>query len=268
MIKIKDLKFKYASNNEYAVDGITLDIKEGKYIAILGHNGSGKSTLAKILVGLYKPNDGEVFIDNILLSKENLPSIRSKIGMVFQNPENQFIGSTVEDDIAFGLESAQLPREVIAEKVKEFASLVKMEKYLTAQPENLSGGQKQRVAMASTLALDPKIIIFDEVTSMLDPRGKKDIIKIIKEIKKTDKTLISVTHDMDEAIVADEVIVLSGGKLLAKGTPSKILADKEIVRKAKINSPFIYKISEKLVEKKKMAKPTFHKKELLDKICK
>lgn len=267
MIKVNDLKFKYAEANTFALDGINLEIQAGKYIAIVGHNGSGKSTLSKILVGLYKPTTGKVWIDNILVSKKTLKSIRPKIGMVFQNPENQFIGATVEDDIAFGLENKLMPRNEMQKQIKMFAKKVNMLSHLTKEPQNLSGGQKQRVAIASTLALNPKIIIFDEVTSMLDPKGKDEVLTIIKDIQKDPtKTLISITHDMDEAILADKVVVFSKGKIIADGKPSEILANKEILKKAKIDSPFIYRVSEMF--KKQNINPTFNKDELLGGLCK
>ena len=267
MIKIKDLKFKYAGSDTTALNGISLDIPEGKYIAVLGHNGSGKSTLSKILVGLYKPTQGSISIDGIEYKKENLKQIISKIGIVFQNPDNQFVGASVEDDIAFGLENKQLTREEMQKIVKKYAKKVGMTKHLNKEPQHLSGGQKQRVAIASTLALDPSIIIFDEVTSMLDPKGKREVLEIIKEVQESkSKTLISITHDMDEAIMADMVIVLSQGKLVAQGKPADILKNKKITDLAKIDAPFIYKVSEALAHKG--IKPTYDKETLIGEICK
>ncbi|MCK5946057.1 MAG: energy-coupling factor transporter ATPase [Mycoplasmataceae bacterium] len=264
MIKIKDLKFKYSDSKSYALDGINLTIPENKYVAVLGHNGSGKSTLSKLMVGLYKPNEGSIEMDGIKISKKTLRQIRSKIGIVFQNPDSQFIGATVEDDIAFGLENKKLSREEMKKIVFDNAKKVGMLQHMDKEPQNLSGGQKQRVAIASTLALDPKIIIFDEVTSMLDPKGKAEVIRLIKGIQKEGKkTLISITHDMDEAILADQVIVLSHGKVVAQGKPKDILNDKKLVDIAKIDAPFIYKVSEALLKN-----PTFDKDELVRKLCK
>ena len=267
MIKIKDLKFQYSGSNSLALDNINLEIPTGKYVAILGHNGSGKSTLSKLLVGLYKPTSGSISIENTVITKKTLKNIRKKIGIVFQNPDNQFIGASVEDDIAFGLENKQIKREEMKKIVLKFATKVGMENHLDKEPQNLSGGQKQRVAIASTLALDPLIIIFDEVTSMLDPKGKREVLSLIKDIqKKKKKTLISITHDMDEAIMADIVLVFSQGKLIASGNPANILSDKKITKLAKIDAPFIYKVSEEL--KNKGIKPTYVKKELMEQICK
>ncbi|MGL5521848.1 MAG: energy-coupling factor transporter ATPase [Metamycoplasmataceae bacterium] len=265
MIIINDLVFKYFGSSTNALDGVTINIPKNKYVAILGHNGSGKSTLSKLLVGLYKPTKGEIFIDGIKIRKNSLNHIRNKIGIIFQNPDNQFIGSTVEDDIAFGLENKLIPREEMQKIIYECADKVSMYDFLGREPSSLSGGQKQRVAIASILALNPKIIIFDEVTSMLDPKGKKEVLKIIKDIQETkSKTLISITHDMDEAIQADFCLVFSKGKLIASGSPKEILNNKKIIEEAKIDSPFIYKLSEKIDG----IEPTYDPNELLEKLWK
>ena len=265
MIKISNLKFKYSDSKKNAIDGVTLDIPKGKYVAIVGHNGSGKSTLSKLLVGLYKPTSGYIEMDGIRISKKTLRKIRSKIGIVFQNPDNQFIGATVEDDIAFGLENKNMKREEMKKHVLHYAEKVGMSEHLDKEPQSLSGGQKQRVAIASTLALDPEIIIFDEVTSMLDPKGKREVIELIKGIqKKKEKTLISITHDMDEAVLADMILVFSKGKLIASGSPKQILSNKKITDIAKIDAPFIYKVSSAI----KGIKPTYDKKKLVGEICK
>ncbi|MGL4343233.1 MAG: energy-coupling factor transporter ATPase [Metamycoplasmataceae bacterium] len=265
MINIKNLVFRYSESTSNALDGITINIPKNQYIAIMGHNGSGKSTLSKLLVGLYKPTAGEIFIGDIKIRKNSLNDIRSKIGIIFQNPDNQFIGSSVEDDIAFGLENKLVPREKIKSLIETYAKKVDMYDYLEREPHTLSGGQKQRVAIASILALDPDVIIFDEVTSMLDPKGKKDVLKLIKEIQNSrEKTLISITHDMDEAIQADFCLVLAKGKLIASGSPKDILKNKKIIEEAKIDSPFIYKLSEKI----KGVNPTYNENELLEELWK
>lgn len=265
MIKLVNVKFKYSTGNTFALNDVTIDFPRGKYIAILGHNGSGKSTLSKVIAGLFKPTSGEVFIDGIKLQRSTLKKAQSKIGIIFQNPDNQFIGATVEDDIAFGLENKLLPRDEMKKIILDLSKKVGMNKYLDREPQYLSGGQKQRVAIASTLALDPDIIIFDEVTSMLDPKGKKEVLKIIREIQSTrKKTLISITHDMDEAILADEVLVFAAGELIANGNPLEILKNERIIEIAKIDSPFIYKVSKLL----KGIEPTYDQEKLIGEICK
>lgn len=265
MIKVKDLKFKYQGANQYALDNVSVTIPRGSYVAILGHNGSGKSTFSKLISGLYKPTSGEIYIDGIMIKKNSLRDIRKKIGIIFQNPDNQFIGSTVEDDLAFGLENANVDREKMKKIIQDLAAKVDMENFLDREPNSLSGGQKQRVAIASVLALNPEIIIFDEATSMLDPKGKEDVLKIIKDIQKTrEKTLISITHDMDEAIMADYCIVFSKGKIIAFDESKNILNNSKIIEESKIDSPFIYKISSKIDG----IKPTFDIEELLENIWK
>lgn len=265
MIKVKDLKFKYQGANQYALDNVSVTIPRGSYVAILGHNGSGKSTFSKLISGLYKPTSGEIYIDGIMIKKNSLRDIRKKIGIIFQNPDNQFIGSTVEDDLAFGLENANVDREKMKKIIQDLAAKVDMENFLDREPNSLSGGQKQRVAIASVLALNPEIIIFDEATSMLDPKGKEDVLKIIKDIQKTrEKTLISITHDMDEAIIADYCIVFSKGKIIAFDESKNILNNSKIIEESKIDSPFIYKISSKIDG----IKPTYDIEELLENIWK
>lgn len=265
MIKVNDLVFKYPDAIENAIDGINLNIEKGKYIAILGHNGSGKSTFSKLLVALYRPLSGSIEIDGITISEKTIKQIRQKIGVIFQNPDNQFVGSSVEDDIAFGLENRCVPQSEMKPIIDKLATDVGMMEHLNREPQMLSGGQKQRVAIASVLALNPEVIIFDEVTSMLDPLGKRTVLSIIREIqKKREKVLISITHDMDEAILADYCYVFAKGKIIGEGTPQEILKNKEITDKAKITAPFIYQLSEKI----KSIKPTYNKDELLEQICK
>ena len=265
MIKVNNVKFKYQGATSFALNGINIEIPNNSYVAVLGHNGSGKSTFSKIISGLYKPTEGEVYIDGIMIKKSSLHEIRKKIGIIFQNPDNQFIGSTVEDDIAFGLESANVDPKKMKSIIHELVKKVDMEEFLDREPSSLSGGQKQRVAIASVLALNPQIIIFDEVTSMLDPKGKQDVLKIIRDIQQTrTKTLISITHDMDEAIMADYCLIFSKGKIIAAGKPKDLLNNKNIIEQSKIDSPFIYKISSKIDG----INPTYDIDEFLEKIWK
>lgn len=265
MIEIKNLSYKYPGSKKLALDNINLTIEDGQYVAILGHNGSGKSTFSKLLAAIYKATSGKIIIDGLEINSENLTQIRKLIGIVYQNPDNQFIGSTVEDDIAFGLENKQIEHNEMEAIIKKYAKEVGMLKFLEHEPQNLSGGQKQRVAIASTLALNPRIILLDEITSMLDPRGRNDIYKIIHNLHQTtNKTIISITHDMDEALLADKLIVFSNGNVVAQGKPIEILNDKKIIEIAKIDSPFIYKLSEML----NGIEPTYDPNKLLETLCK
>ncbi len=203
MISINNVSFSY-SKKDHALKNISLEIPKGKWISIVGHNGSGKSTLSKLLIGLIEADSGSVVVDGLLLNEENVNAIRNKIGIVFQNPDNQFVGVTVRHDIAFGLENRCYSKEQMDELVYKHALAVKMEEFLDREPHNLSGGQKQRVAIAGVLAIDAEYIIFDEATSMLDPKGVNDIASLIKEIKdNTNKTIITITHDLNLAKNSD-----------------------------------------------------------------
>ncbi|MCR4879503.1 MAG: energy-coupling factor transporter ATPase [Bacilli bacterium] len=244
-LELKNVSYSYIDNS-YAIKDLSLEIEEGSYIALIGHNGSGKSTLAKLLIGLLPLRHGEITIHGLKLIKDNYAEIRSQIGIVFQNPDNQFIGSTVEDDIAFGLENRQIPHEDMRGIVDDYASKVGMKEYLKKEPTNLSGGQKQRVAIAGILALKPKIIIFDEATSMLDPRGRNEISQIIKEMRKNmpELTIISITHDVEEAYQADKVVLLSKGELKAYDEPSKIFSNKELIKECNLTKPFLINVKD------------------------
>lgn len=226
-IELKDISFSY-EKDALVLDNLSLTIEEGQMVAILGHNGSGKSTLSKIIMGLLEPKSGEVFVDGVKYEGDEFDKIRDKMGIIFQNPDNQFVGVTVQDDIAFGLENRRVPREEMIERINKYAKVVSMEDYLLTNPENLSGGQKQRVAIAGVLAMETDVIIFDESTSMLDPKGTKEINQMIKMLKEEqNKTIISITHNLEEAVYADRVIVLNGGKIVLDGTPQEVLKEKD-----------------------------------------
>ena len=246
-LEVKNLSFAY-SEQQVAIDDISFSIEKGKFVAILGHNGSGKSTLAKLIVGLLEKNSGQIFFDGVEIDKRNIRDLQTKTALVFQNPDNQFIGVTVEDDIAFGLENKCFPREKMQEEINLFADSVNMLDYLKKEPINLSGGQKQRVALAGALILRPEILILDEATSMLDPKGKSTVRKVIDKIhqENPDLTIISITHDVDEALLADQVMIFSHGKLVSSGTPQKVLRDRKALLDLKLEQPFIYRFEEKL----------------------
>ena len=228
IIEIENLKFKY-SNEDRAVNGVSFNIEENEYVCVLGHNGSGKSTLAKLMVGLLKAQSGSIKINGVELTEKTIDDLRHHIGIVFQNPDNQFVGVTVKDDIAFGLENRNYESNKMKEIVKEYATKVSMEKFLEHNPEQLSGGEKQRVAIAGVLAINPDIIIFDEATSMLDPKGVREIVEIINQCKKY-KTIISITHNLSEAKYADRVIVMYQGKIVLNDKPEEVFKHIDLLK--------------------------------------
>ncbi|MBR2669589.1 MAG: energy-coupling factor transporter ATPase [Solobacterium sp.] len=246
LIEVKNLKYSY-DQKKPAVDDVSFEIEKGLYYTIIGHNGSGKSTIAKLIAGLLEKESGEIIIDGMPLDRENLYKIRSKIGIVFQNPDNQFIGSTVQDDIAFGLENHCVPQEEMDDIINTFAEKVGMTKYLHSEPTHLSGGQKQRVAIAGVLAMHPQILIFDEATSMLDPQGKAEIKKVIMDLhENSGLTILSITHDIDEVVTSDKVMVLYEGKIAMFDTPEEIFKDEKTLVKLRLDVPYCLKFANEL----------------------
>ncbi|MBM7687602.1 energy-coupling factor transporter ATPase [Enterococcus ureilyticus] len=226
IIELKNIDFNYQPEDASpALKDVSFSIQQGEWIAIIGHNGSGKSTLAKTINGLLLPASGTINVGGKELNETNVWDIRKMVGMVFQNPDNQFVGSTVEDDVAFGLENQGILREEMVLRVKDALEKVRMASFATREPARLSGGQKQRVAIAGVVALRPDIIILDEATSMLDPEGRDEVIATIKKIKEeSNLTVISITHDIDEAANANRILVMKQGKLVSEGTPEKIFS--------------------------------------------
>ena len=248
-LEIKNLCFSYDQEHP-VIEDISFSVEKGSFVCMLGHNGSGKSTLAKLIVGLLEKKSGQIFFDDEEMDRKTIKKLQVKTALVFQNPDNQFIGSTVEDDIAFGLENRQFPHDKMQEEIELFADSVNMLDYLKKEPINLSGGQKQRVALAGALILRPEILILDEATSMLDPKGKSTVRKVIDRIHKENPelTIISITHDIDEALLADQVFILSKGKLVGNGAPQKLLRDRETLLSLKLEQPFIYRFERKIAE--------------------
>lgn len=237
-IIVNNLKFSY-NNKDEAIQDLSLSIEEGTWVCIVGHNGSGKSTLAKLLIGLLKADSGEIIIDGITLSKETLQQVRKKVGIVFQNPDNQFVGVTVKHDIAFGLENQCIAQPEMIKLIDEYSKLVGMDEYLSKEPHQLSGGQKQRVAIAGALAMNQDIMIFDEATSMLDPEGVSDITEFIIKLNKTyHKTIITITHDLEFARLSDQLIVLNKGKVVLSGTPDEVFSNRDILSSTELDIPF------------------------------
>ena len=267
MIEVKDLCFEYVEGSQ-TINHISFDIYKGEYVTILGHNGSGKSTIAKLLIGLLEKKSGSIRIHGYELNLENLYKVREQVGIVFQNPDNQFIGATVRDDIAFGLENICIPREEMDDLINTYASQVRMDQFLDHEPTKLSGGQKQRVAIAGILAMSPSIIILDEATSMLDPRGRHEINELVRDLKKErEMTILSITHDIEEAKNADKIILLNEGQIISIGTPQEIFSQVDVLEQLKLDIPFSLKVSQKLEEKGFHIHKTLDMKELENQLC-
>lgn len=266
-VDINNLSFEYEEGAK-TIDQISFSVPKGSYTVVLGHNGSGKSTIAKLIIGLLEPKTGDITVDGIHLDEEHLYDVREKVGIVFQNPDNQFIGSTVRDDIAFGLENLCVPTEDMEDIIQTYAKKVNMTEFLDHEPTKLSGGQKQRVAIAGILAMHPSIIILDEATSMLDPRGKIEINNLVHELNQTQNmTILSITHDIEEADLSDHVILLDNGHIIDEGTPEKVLIQKEELERIGLDVPFAYKISKKLHDSGYPIKPIINKEKLVKELC-
>lgn len=249
IIEIKDLAFRYQINQEhYDVNHVSFYVKRGEWLSIVGHNGSGKSTTVRLIDGLLEAESGEIWIDGDLLTPENVWEKRRKIGMVFQNPDNQFVGATVEDDVAFGLENQGISLDQMQKRVTEALSLVGMEEFHKKEPARLSGGQKQRVAIAGVVALRPDILILDESTSMLDPEGRLELIKIVQEIRKDHQmTVISITHDLEEVSMSDRVLVMKKGQVESTSSPRELFSRSDI-DKIGLDQPFVNQLRQSLRE--------------------
>jgi energy-coupling factor transport system ATP-binding protein len=252
ILSMDNVSYSYRTEDEEpkkAIDGVSFTVQDDEWIAIVGHNGSGKSTLAKLMIGLLFPDEGNVNVFIEKLTEANLWEIRSQMGFVFQNPDNQFVGSTVQDDVAFALENNGVPFEEMVTRVHDALEQVNMSEFLDHEPHHLSGGQKQRVAIAGALALHPKLLIMDEATSMLDPQGRNEVIHLVEELKrKTGLTVISITHDLEEALLADRIIVMNKGKVLSVGTPEQIFARGDELEEIGLDLPFALRISGMLRE--------------------
>lgn len=247
-VRLEHVFYKYEDTEKYAVKDVSISAQKGEWVALVGHNGSGKSTIAKLLNGLLFPEDGLIKIGHFVLSEKNIWDIRRQVGMVFQNPDNQFVGATVQDDVAFGLENHGVPHDTMMERVESALNEVGMQSYALHEPARLSGGQKQRVAIAGVLALQPDVIILDEATSMLDPRGRAEVMETIRIMREQeDITVISITHDLDEVLFADRVIVMNNGEVHSEGTPQEIFEQADAMREIGLGVPFIIELQEKLV---------------------
>ncbi|PLR96404.1 energy-coupling factor ABC transporter ATP-binding protein [Bacillus sp. T33-2] len=250
LVTLKNVTYQYEGQQTPALKNVSFDIFEGEWLAIVGHNGSGKSTLAKLLNGLQFAGEGSITVGGVSLNEETVWDVRKQIGMVFQNPDNQFVGTTVQDDVAFGLENHGVPQKVMIERVQDSLKKVNMEAFLDQEPHHLSGGQKQRVAIAGVLALRPAIIILDEATSMLDPRGREEVLETVRTLKdKENITVISITHDLEEAAKADRILVMNKGELFREGTAEEIFQMDEQLVELGLDIPFPVKVSKALKQK-------------------
>lgn len=247
ILEAKNLKYSYDGKKD-VINDVSFVVESGTYTSIIGHNGSGKSTIAKLLMGLLSPNENALEAFSLAYTKKNIREIRSHIGIVFQNPDNQFIGSSVRDDIAFGLENRRVPHDNMEAIIDKFAEKVNMVEFLDKEPENLSGGQKQRVAIAGILAMSPDLIIFDEATSMLDPKGKREIQESIDLMRKENPNLaiISITHDIEEAFRSDRIIVLNQGSIAFNLSPSELLKHKDELINMGLDIPYMERFKDLL----------------------
>lgn len=267
IVQFNNIDFKYDEDSPL-LSSLSMCIKKGKYTVLLGPNGSGKSTIAKLIIGLLEINKGEIKVMDTILNEDSIHEIRNHVAIVFQNPDNQFIGTTVEDDIAFGLENRCVKQEDMQSIIEEYAYKVGMIDFLKHEPSNLSGGQKQRVAIAGALALKPDLLILDEATSMLDPKGKNEIMKVILDIKRNNPnmTILSITHHIDEALLADEIIVLNKGKVNAIGTPKEILYNKDLLKENNLLPPFVVQVKDVLKNNGIEIEDSFTMEELVSKL--
>ena len=248
MIEIKNLVYAYEDAVKSAVDDVSLSIEKGEFVAVLGHNGSGKSTMAKCLNGLYRPTSGDVIVDEMNTKDEaDIWKIRARAGMVFQNPDNQIVATVVEEDVAFGAENLAVEQSDLRRRVDEALAAVEMTEYKDDQPHKLSGGQKQRVAIAGILAMNPDYIILDEPTAMLDPVGRQEVMNTILRLNKEEgKTIILITHFMNEAVQADRVAVMEEGKLILQGPPREVFNQVDTMKSLGLDVPQVTELAARL----------------------
>ncbi|API92399.1 energy-coupling factor ABC transporter ATP-binding protein [Virgibacillus pantothenticus] len=247
LVEFRNVSFRYGDEQPWVLKNCSFEIYEQEWVAIIGHNGSGKSTIAKLMNGLLFPQEGEIYVAGKKVQEETIWDIRKDVGMVFQNPDNQFVGTTVQDDVAFGMENRGFPREEMLARLDDVLQAVRMEDYRLTEPHRLSGGQKQRVAIASVLAVSPKVLILDEATAMLDPRGRKDIMRTIVNLRANkDVTLLTITHDLQEIVQADRVIVMNEGQVWEESSPRALFSKQDALRGIGLDVPFIASLAKAL----------------------
>ncbi|MCG1010391.1 energy-coupling factor transporter ATPase [Salinicoccus sp. ID82-1] len=249
MIEFESLTYSYRSGEHRALDHISLSIHQGDWVSIIGHNGSGKSTLVKILMGILEDYEGVIRVEGTVLDDENRAELRKRFAIVFQNPDNQFVGATVEDDVAFGLENNGVPREEMVRRTEAALQAVNMLSYRDHEPSRLSGGQKQRVAIASALAMAPDVLILDEATSMIDPEGRREVLDILQKIHHEGRTtLIFITHDLTEIEQSDHAVIMREGRIISEGTVEEIYQDTDALIASRLVLPFHIKLSKRLLD--------------------
>lgn len=249
IIEVKNLSYRYDHNSEdYILKDVSFHVKQGEWLSIVGHNGSGKSTTVRLIDGLLEAESGDIIISGDKLTADNVWEKRRQIGMVFQNPDNQFVGATVEDDVAFGLENQGMDYPMMVKRVHEALELVGMQNFKEREPARLSGGQKQRVAIAGVVALQPDIIILDEATSMLDPEGRLELIRTVKDIKdKNHLTVISITHDLDEISLSDRVLLMKNGQVESTATPRELFSRPDL-EDLGLDQPFVNQVKAAMIQ--------------------
>lgn len=272
VVEANNISFHYGeqAGNKKAVNQVNVTIEQGSFISIIGHNGSGKSTLAKLLNALLLPTEGTLIVCGYdATGEESSWQIRRHVGMVFQNPDNQLVGTTVEDDVAFGLENQAVDPEVMRVRIDEALRAVHMDKYARQEPHHLSGGQKQRVAIAGIIAMRPQVVIFDEATAMLDPQGRKEVLALARQLHRDEGiTVINITHFPEETIYSDRVIVMHAGKIVADGSPRQVYSEVEAMQKIGLDVPFAARIRHQLVQRGIKLPPVLYQEELVEELCK
>ncbi|MCM3741019.1 energy-coupling factor ABC transporter ATP-binding protein [Oceanobacillus luteolus] len=247
LIEFRNVSFRYSDTNPWVLKDLSFSIYENEFVAIIGHNGSGKSTIAKLVNGLLFPQEGEILINGVTVNEETIWDIRREVGMVFQNPDNQFVGATVQDDVAFGMENRGIPREEMIKRIEDNLAAVGMLDYRLTEPHRLSGGQKQRVAIAGVLAIYPKVLILDEATAMLDPRGRKEIMQTVASLSEQQGlSLITITHDLAEVVQAERIIVMNQGEIWAEATPREIFSKRNQLKEIGLDVPFVAILADEL----------------------
>ncbi|GAA0434551.1 energy-coupling factor ABC transporter ATP-binding protein [Lentibacillus halophilus] len=247
LVEFRNVSFRYGENEHWVLNDCSFTIYENEAVAIIGHNGSGKSTIAKLMNGLLFPQKGEIIVNGKQINAETVWNVRQDVGMVFQNPDNQFVGTTVQDDVAFGMENRGIPRDDMLKRIDNTLTSVDMQRYRLTEPHKLSGGQKQRVAIAGVLAVYPNVLIMDEATAMLDPKGRKEIMRTVTDVRQNRHlSLITITHDLREVVEAERVIVMNEGKVWDESTPRGIFAKKTELRSIGLDIPFVAVLSDEL----------------------